>query len=657
VNLHNGQIDLTREPDFVLGAISVHPSTREVETGSAREAIEPRVMQVLVALARRHGEVVSRDELIVSCWSGRAVSDDAINRCIARIRRLAETHGGFALETIPRIGYRLTETVPAVQEPPPIKSMPTPPPARPAAWRRRHLPAALAVLAVVAVSGLAYWLLQPAAKQPIPPAKFSIAVLPFTALAGDRDGQNLGEAIATSVADTLSSEGFEVVSPTRTRGYRAAAKADAPQALHADFVIDGEIRREGDVLKIPVRVIEASSGTILVADTVEAANAAAVPEIIASTVMNYGWGRTPGMKPSARQDARVIAGSLKAINFLANRQDNASAYEVAKQLAASAPEDAYAQMLYGEMAARFIPEVLPEHRMEVVLEARAAARKALRLDPEYGDAYGVLSAATPPFNWAVRERYLRRGLRIRPMSPLAYMSWVEFLQNAGYTRYGAVLAEEAYTRHPAIGETLVKLINARLLLGDAAAARPLIARGRKLYPKSTWFAVKMFEATAFYGSVSDAEALLQDPATASLLQAEGNIFGHIVTALRHGRTADVQTVADDCAVVLRRTPEFKRTCLLALARLGRLNEAFRMVDSLYPDQRGADQAEVERRWLPIIPFATAYLFAPPTAVLRSDPRFRDVIERVGLLQYWKANRQPPDVCAVERAPVCSLLKT
>src|SRR5262245_32582591 len=75
-------------------------------------------MQVLVVLARRRGQVVSRDQLIEECWAGRVVGEDAINRCIARVRRLAEAHGGFSIETIARVGHRLTEagitaTVPA----------------------------------------------------------------------------------------------------------------------------------------------------------------------------------------------------------------------------------------------------------------------------------------------------------------------------------------------------------------------------------------------------------------------------------------------------------------------------------------------------------------------------------------------------------------
>src|SRR5689334_17798833 len=104
MNAADGPVDLANEPDFRLGGLEVRPSLREV--GS--EILEPRVMQVLVVLASRRGQVVSRDQLIATCWAGRVVGDDAINRCIARLRRLAETHGGFAVETITRVGYRLT---------------------------------------------------------------------------------------------------------------------------------------------------------------------------------------------------------------------------------------------------------------------------------------------------------------------------------------------------------------------------------------------------------------------------------------------------------------------------------------------------------------------------------------------------------------------
>lgn len=67
-------------------------------------------MQTLVRLVRAQGAVVSRDDLVQSCWGGRSVSEDAINRCIAKVRQLAERDGyaWFTIETVPRVGYRLT---------------------------------------------------------------------------------------------------------------------------------------------------------------------------------------------------------------------------------------------------------------------------------------------------------------------------------------------------------------------------------------------------------------------------------------------------------------------------------------------------------------------------------------------------------------------
>lgn len=102
-------IVLAHEPSFSIGPVEVHPATRTVSRGGADEIVEPRVMQVLVALAAARGGVVARDDLVQSCWDGRIVGDDAINRVLSRLRRLAEGigHDAFAIETITRIGYRL----------------------------------------------------------------------------------------------------------------------------------------------------------------------------------------------------------------------------------------------------------------------------------------------------------------------------------------------------------------------------------------------------------------------------------------------------------------------------------------------------------------------------------------------------------------------
>lgn len=106
-------IDLAREPDFAIGEVKVRPSLRQ----AGEETLEPRVMQVLVALSARRGDVVSRDELIQRCWDGRIVGDDAITRCIGQVRKLGEHTGAFAIETIARVGYRLVEAAPPALDP------------------------------------------------------------------------------------------------------------------------------------------------------------------------------------------------------------------------------------------------------------------------------------------------------------------------------------------------------------------------------------------------------------------------------------------------------------------------------------------------------------------------------------------------------------
>lgn len=105
-----GRIDLAHEAPFRLGTLEVRPALRQLaRDDGSEEVLEPRVMQVLVALARAEGAIISRDDLIRSCWEGRVVGEDAINRVVSRLRRAAEGigQGGFRIETITKVGYRL----------------------------------------------------------------------------------------------------------------------------------------------------------------------------------------------------------------------------------------------------------------------------------------------------------------------------------------------------------------------------------------------------------------------------------------------------------------------------------------------------------------------------------------------------------------------
>src|SRR5690242_19487443 len=113
-------VRLSAERDFTLDDLEIRPSVSEAIRDGQPQHVEPRVMQVLVVLAGARGAVVARDELIRRCWDGRAVGEAAINRCMSRLRALADrgdSSRSFNVETIARVGYRLQADGPADASP------------------------------------------------------------------------------------------------------------------------------------------------------------------------------------------------------------------------------------------------------------------------------------------------------------------------------------------------------------------------------------------------------------------------------------------------------------------------------------------------------------------------------------------------------------
>lgn len=106
------RVRLASEPPFRLGELLVIPAERRILIDGASETLEPRIMQVLTALARADGAIVSRDQLIASCWDGRVVGDNAIHRAMSKIREISlrAGDGGFRVETIAKVGYRIVAT-------------------------------------------------------------------------------------------------------------------------------------------------------------------------------------------------------------------------------------------------------------------------------------------------------------------------------------------------------------------------------------------------------------------------------------------------------------------------------------------------------------------------------------------------------------------
>jgi adenylate cyclase len=214
-------IDLGRETDFVLDHVRVRPALREVSAGGHVLRLQPRVMQVLVAIARAGGEVVSRDELVSSCWGGLVVGDDAVNRCIGQLRRLIDkaAPGALAIETLPRVGYRLA---------------------------RR--------------SGGSETERTPPGRKPI------VAVLPFANMSGDPEQDYFADGMLVEIVEALSRSRSIIVlasgSSLSFKGKDVSAR-DAARQLGARYVLEGSVRKAGGRVRIGAQLIDGVDGALI----------------------------------------------------------------------------------------------------------------------------------------------------------------------------------------------------------------------------------------------------------------------------------------------------------------------------------------------------------------------------------------------------------
>jgi DNA-binding winged helix-turn-helix (wHTH) protein/tetratricopeptide (TPR) repeat protein len=142
--------ELADRPDFMLGSAVLRPSSRTVTGPGGSAQVEPRVMQVLLALADAAGAVVTRDTLFARCWGKVYVGEDSLNRAIYGVRRIASgiAAGSFEVETVQGTGYRLVGTVSALSEAQPHVAG-----ANKGPTRRRLIGAGLAA----AVGGFGLW--------------------------------------------------------------------------------------------------------------------------------------------------------------------------------------------------------------------------------------------------------------------------------------------------------------------------------------------------------------------------------------------------------------------------------------------------------------------------------------------------------------------
>ena len=260
------RIDLATTPPFRTGALCVEPALRQASTAVTEpETLEPRVMLVLVALARTRGTIVSRDQLIEQCWDSRVVGDDSINRVISRLRKLATAHGEalFSIETISKVGYRLVGSNPddpaeseaSVGAVPAASKLPAT--VTRSLRARPFVIAATAALAIIAVlTGISLW--------PASAANDGVVELAITTSAGPGTAPGVAQALRDEMGSVYGSERLRIVD-----GSQQVARLSARIGnMGGEQIVFGELRPPGDgpaiwKPRIPLRDAGAIKGAAL----------------------------------------------------------------------------------------------------------------------------------------------------------------------------------------------------------------------------------------------------------------------------------------------------------------------------------------------------------------------------------------------------------
>jgi TolB-like protein len=572
---------------FRLGALTVRPLSHEIVAEGGVEVLEPRVMAVLAVLAERRGTVVTRDCLVERCWAGRAVSEDAIQRCIARLRRLGEAHGGFAIDTIRTVGYRLVED--GVTRPP------------------------------------------------------SLAVLAFDNLSRDPDLDYFADGVSEEILHAVSrASPLKVIGRASSFRFRDAEKQPSRIAIALDVthLLDGSVRRSGNRVRIAVRLIEGVTEKVLWTERYECALAEcfAVQDEIAQSVTS-ALGVTvvphtlPGTVDAFAYDLYQRARELGIAFGKPGAQRRAIA--LLEEAVTRAPQFAPAWALLAQCRV--------QHRASDATDAElgplrlgivAAAERAVALEPDDGSALACLAFVEPAAGaFARQEAILQRALATRNARGV-FAPFSTFCASVGRNREALAAAETAFAHdplHPGMANWRAILLWQNGRTGESRESVAALARRGDLAGGMLGHAAVL---AAYDGDWAFVDRLLTSTVNEG---ADRGLQAALATlsVLRNPDTAQRALAAARERLAKSGTVPLGTLCLLA--HLGLTGEAFSLVEKASfdaltaPDSRSAD-------------VGLHILFSPPAAALRGDRRFTDLCARLGLVDYWTNSGRWPD-CA------------
>ena len=614
---------------YEFGPFRLDPRKRRLMRDGEPVRLTPKALDLLLVLIEERGRTVEKDELLEKVWAGTVVEENNLNQNITALRKsLGDSRQDSQyIATVPGIGYRFVADVRKVDE----EVLPQRHKAAPQSEKTsgaRVFRYALLILAPLVLAALVYaWYTREKPR----PAVFAIMVLPLENLSSDPEQEYFADGITDAlIGDLAKISGLHVISRTSSMHYKGTKKSlpQIARELRVDAVVEGTVQRSGDRVVIRAQLIHAATDVHLWVQDYEREMRDVLDlqsEIAQAIARQIQIRMTPDEEARLASTHRVRPKAfdlyLQGRYLYWNKRTEENLDKAIEHFQNAIKEDsnfaqAYAGLAdcYNALGTVMVSAIsAPESRRL----AEAAATKALELDPALADAHTVLAyVKTHNWNWREAEQGYKRALELNPNYANAHNFYATYLMTQGRIDEAIAVSNRARELDPfslAISSQRGFLLeNARRYDEAIEQLRGVIAMDPNHY-HAHWVLGHTYVATGQYE-----EAIVTAQKAVDLSGRAPGALGMLGLAYGlGGHEAEARKVLNELLQLSKARYVSPTALVNVYIGLRDKDQAFVWLEKAYEERSN------------YLAFLKVFPIVDP---LRSDPRFHDLIRRVGLPQ-------------------------
>jgi DNA-binding winged helix-turn-helix (wHTH) protein/TolB-like protein/tetratricopeptide (TPR) repeat protein len=620
--------DPAREPTYVFGPFRFDPADQRLLMAGTPVPASPKVLDTLKALIEHRGRLVGKDVLLQRLWPDAFVQEATLARHISELRRVLgePARGGRFLETVPTRGYRFiadVQVIPAEQREDnhsgePLQAPVVGPPSMPRPRGAYLIPAALLFAAAVVAVAWSWRGTSP------PIGVASLAVLPFETLGRSEDDRILAMGLADSLIGRLGGVSAVTIRPIgAVRQYvdSTVDPVEVGRRLRVESVLTGSIQRDGATLNVSAHLVRIDDGLIVWSGTFTD-RSGTLFEVQRAMAMQVALALSPvlshasGSRVTRRETSVPEAGLAYARGrFFLSRRTNDDLSRAIEYFGQAVRADPSFALAYVGLADGYLLSGGPrEPEHEMIAQARAAANKAIEIDPQLGEAHAALGliAMNYDWDWAAAERQFQTAIRLSPQYATAHAWYGEYLAYRGRFDEGLAAITRARQLDPL---SLIINTDAGLILYYARRHDEAIAQLRDILELDrAYLLARLYLALAYSATGRHDEAIAATRFPGRDDQAAGAAVIASVYA-KAGRLAEARAAVDRLTALSASGYVSPFFFGVAHASLGDADAAFAAFDRMCRD-RGIGAITVKVN--------------PLSDPVRRDPRFPELLRRLGL---------------------------